>query len=100
MLQDTTANGAPGGPKTPKRVTGDRPAKPYPTFPQLISQWAKKIRDRFVVFGTWAGPMGARERYLDWKDQLHAGLLPRRRGTTSPEAPAFGCGTASTAPAR
>lgn len=90
MPQDTTTSKAPAKRGSPARATADRPAKPYPTFPLFPhrnGQWAKKIRGRFVFFGIWADPMGARDRYLAQKDELHAGLVPRRRAAASIGAP-------------
>ncbi|QKK07449.1 MAG: hypothetical protein HND58_04280 [Planctomycetota bacterium] len=98
MPQDTTTKKAPAKRGSPARATDDRPSKPYPTFPLFPhrnGQWAKKIRGRFVFFGIWADPMGARDRYLAQKDELHAGLVPRRRAAASIGAPASTPGTAA-----
>jgi integrase len=62
----------------PARV---KPAKPYPEFPLYphpAGYWAKKIRGRMVYFGRWEDPDGALEKYLEQKDDLHAGNTPRR----------------------
>ena len=74
-----------------------RPRKPYPDFPLFPHRngcWAKKIQGRFVFFGPWADAEGALQRYLQQRDELHAGLAER------PARPANGRPVPRRAPTR
>jgi hypothetical protein len=61
----------------------DKPPKPYPDFPLFpdwngtVGRWAKKITDKTHYFGSWSDPDGALKKYLEQKDDLHAGRKPR-----------------------
>lgn len=57
-----------------------KPAKPYPEFPLTAhptGYWCKKVRGKLHYFGPWDDPDGALKKYLDQKDDLHAGRQPR-----------------------
>lgn len=73
-------------PSVNKRTSprGAKPAKPYPAFPlfpHATGRWAKKIRGRFVFFGPWRDPHGSLARFLEQRDDLFAGRVPRARQT-------------------
>src|SRR5882724_775560 len=62
-----------------------KPAKPYPEFPLTAhpaGYWCKKIRGKLHYFGPWDDPDGALAKYLEQKDDLHAGSTSNRCATS------------------
>lgn len=58
-----------------------KPAKPRPDFPltpHSNGTWCKRIRKKLHYFGRWGDPDAALVEYLDQKDDLYAGRVPRR----------------------
>lgn len=61
-------------------AVSSKPGKPYPEFPLTAhpaGYWCKKINGKLHYFGPWADPDSALKKYLDQKEALHAGRIPR-----------------------
>jgi integrase len=59
---------------------GSKPEKPYPDFPLTAhpnGTWCKKIRGRLHYFGPWGDWQAALDKYLNERDDLQAGRVPR-----------------------
>ncbi len=57
-----------------------KPTKPYPEFPlyaHATGRWAKKTHGKLYYFGPWDDPSAALDRYLEQRDDLFAGRIPR-----------------------
>src|SRR6266567_9481114 len=75
----STVSASPGKP--------NKPSKPYPEYPLTAhpaGYWCKKIRGQLHYFGPWADPDGALAKYLEQKDDMHAG----RKHRPDPDSPA------------
>jgi integrase len=65
-----------------RKKKGKKPDKPRADFPLTAhpnGSWVKKINGRQYSFGPWRFPERALARYLDEKDDLYAGRVPRTR---------------------
>lgn len=62
----------------------DKPYEGYPLYAHGSGQWAKKIRGVTVYFGPWSDPDAALQAFLDQRDDLMAGRVPRVRQEGGP----------------
>jgi integrase len=67
-------------PQSTKPPKPAKPKKPHPDFPLTphpTGRWCKKVRGKLVFFGKWDDPDAALRKWLDQKDDLLAGRVPR-----------------------
>jgi integrase len=64
----------------PKNGRPDKPYKDFPLYAHSNGQWAKKVRGLTRLFGPWADPQAALDKWLEQKDDLLAGREPRVTG--------------------
>ncbi|NLS94145.1 MAG: phage integrase family protein [Planctomycetaceae bacterium] len=65
-----------------RRATISKPDKPrddFPLFAHNNGLWCKKIRGKLHYFGVWADPQAALDKWLDQKEDLLAGRVPRAK---------------------
>jgi hypothetical protein len=79
MAESNQSKRAPATSK-PKKPT--KPHPDFPLFPHANGRWAKKVRGKFVYFGKCtddAKGQAALDLWLDQKDDLLAGRIPREK---------------------
>src|ERR1043165_5824692 len=71
---NSTARSRTRKPRKPKK-----PSKDFPLFAHNNGQWAKTVKGKLHYFGPWDDPDSALNKWLEEKDDLLAGRVPRSR---------------------
>ena len=61
------------------RQKPDKPRPDFPLFAHVNGQWVKKVRGKLHYFGAWENPQAALAKWLDQKEDLLAGRVPRAK---------------------
>ena len=73
--------------KSKKKRSNPQAVKPYPDFPLTAhpsGRWCKKIKGKLFCFGALANPEAALAKFLDEKNDLYAGRVPRSKIEAGP----------------
>jgi len=62
----------------PKLKKPPKPTADFPLTARPNGRWCKKIKGKVHFFGVWSDPVAARDKYLDERDDLQAGRIPKR----------------------
>ena len=66
---------------TTARKRPSKPSRDFPLFAHRNGQWCKKVKGKLCYFGTFdAGPDKALKKWLEQRDDLLAGRVPRTKG--------------------
>ena len=66
--------------RKPPRLKPQKPRDAFPLFAHATGRRAKKVRGVMRYFGPWEDPEAALNPWLEQKDDLLAGRVPRKAG--------------------